>query len=428
MNSNLITITAIFIFFIGSFEANAQKDTVFTKVSTEYGTLEQQEMATEAERLFGIHVPSKWVVKFARNFNGIYNPNFETPYDIGVEYKIWPSISLGINYSLDKIRYDFSHLINVEQRWYYQMSKRVAQGKAANNLTGWYIGLHQSVNYLHYSLPENKKGEANYGLKLRYGIQNRFKKYGFFDFSAGLGIDYAPKYNSNTASKVLTFDQTFRIGLGIFDNNKEANFSGSYCNVLRCFDEDKQMWKINGLGGVRLLQANSVYGKNTSASITPNIAFEQKLGNKPFSVEVSTNLSLLAERSNINYEFPIPYIKKTKGLSNLANLEFRWYYNQTRRIAKGKGGNNLSGPFMAVNADYRYDLSHTNTNDIIDKNTLHQGSTNLLWGYQLRFYKHGYAQLRVGGGVNQILYYHVNTIDNPRTFNIVTDLKVGYVF
>jgi hypothetical protein len=423
MNINLITIIVIFIFFIGSVQVYAQKDTVFTKITTETGTLEQQEMTTEAERLFGTHVPAKWVIKFARNFGNDNNYNFNSPYNIGVEYKIRPSMSIAANYSFDKTDYDFSHFISLEQRWYYQMSKYIAEGKSATNLTGRYIGLNQTVNYQHYSIPEDKKGEASYGLKLRYGIQNRFKKYGFFDFSAGLGVAYAPSQGGYNKLMLLTFDQTFRVGLGVFDNYKEADFSGNYCSVLRCFEEDKQMWKINGLGAIRITQGYGSNGKVSSASLIPNIAFEQKLGNLPLSVEVSTSLTLNAGRYNQRYSPNNNSTLKIQRLSNLANLEFRWYHNQTRRIATGKGGNNLSGPFMAVNADYRYDLGQAKINGTKTQNTIHQASYNLLWGYQLRIYKHGYAQFRVGSGVNNVLFEN-----QRREWNWVTDFKVGYAF
>jgi Protein of unknown function (DUF3575) len=446
MNINLITITAIFIFFIGSFEANAQKDTVFTKISTEYGTLEQQEMATEADRLFGTHVPSKWVIKFANTISseGVV-PNGTTQFsslnEVGVEFKIKPSISLGINYSNDKALFDFTdtqfaHLLQFEERWYYKMAKRNAQGKGANNMTGRYLGLQQNIVFNRNVFDFLDPRRTEYGLSVRYGIQNRFKKHGFFDFSAGLGYGFAP---SKTGYNIRRFslDQSFRIGLGIFDNNKEADFSGNYCSVLRCFNENKRMWKINFLG---VLQAGSwsdgtsgtPYGTWSSGSsgesytdnyvsITPNIAFEQKLGDKPFSVEVSTNLTLSERRNTSRVFVDNPTSLGGQGISNLANLEFRWYYNQNRRIAKGKSGNTLIGPFMAVNSEYSMVYQKVPALNIRQRQD--EISYNLLWGYQLRVFKHGYAQFRIGGGINNVL------LENQRReLNLVGDVKVGYAF
>jgi hypothetical protein len=263
-------------------------------------------------------------------------------------------------------------------------------------------------------------------LRLNYGIQNRFKKYGFFDFSAGLGMLYQP-YGGilNSSYWGLTFDQTFRIGLGIFENNREANFSGSYCNVLRCFDEDKQMWKINGLGAAQLgYGVLTSYSRFTRFSITPNIAFEQKLGNKPFSVEVSNNLTLTGIRNigigtndfSINNNF-------SKILSNLTSIEFRWYYDQLRRIANGNSGNNLSGPFIALNTGYRFESRPIRTFDGLRQKSFHQVSHNLLLGYQLRIFKHGYAQFRIGSGINGSYFEEQQEI-----WNWIADLKVGYAF
>ena len=41
--------------------ATAQ-DTTFTRISTETGTFEQQQIETEADRLFGVKVPARWMV------------------------------------------------------------------------------------------------------------------------------------------------------------------------------------------------------------------------------------------------------------------------------------------------------------------------------------------------------------------------------
>jgi hypothetical protein len=437
MNINFIHIAAILIFFTGSFEAAAQKDTVFTKITTEYGTLEQQEMTTEAERLFGINVPAKWVVKFARDLTtqgiGNFGIEFNSYNGVGVEFKIKPSISLGFNYFIDRALLDFTntqytHFFQIEERWYYKMAKRNAQGKGANNMTGRYLGLQQNIviNQQFGGFIDPRRTE--YGLSARYGIQNRFKKYGFFDFSAGLGFGYAPSKIGFDVQR-FTLDQSFRIGLGIFDNNKEADFSGNYCNVLRCFNENKQMWKINFLG---IVQASSSYGvsfSNNYASITPNIAFEQKLGDKPFSVEVSTDLTLYGGRFNwFGYNGNSRF--GGKGISNLANLEFRWYHNQNRRIAKGKSGNTLIGPFMALQTDYNYTLAYQNTNNQNVRSRRDDISYNLLWGYQLRIFQHGYAQFRIGAGILQQNSVNnlSNTVYRDRSLLILSDLKVGYAF
>jgi hypothetical protein len=308
------------------------------------------------------------------------------------------------------------------------MAKRNAQGKGANNMTGRYLGLQQNIviNQQFGGFIDPRRTE--YGLSARYGIQNRFKKYGFFDFSAGLGFGYAPSKIGFDVQR-FTLDQSFRIGLGIFDNNKEADFSGNYCNVLRCFNENKQMWKINFLG---IVQASSSYGvsfSNNYASITPNIAFEQKLGDKPFSVEVSTDLTLYGGRFNwFGYNGNSRF--GGKGISNLANLEFRWYHNQNRRIAKGKSGNTLIGPFMALQTDYNYTLAYQNTNNQNVRSRRDDISYNLLWGYQLRIFQHGYAQFRIGAGI-----LHQNSVNNlsntvyrDRSLLILSDLKVGYAF
>jgi hypothetical protein len=437
MNINFITIAAILIFFIGSVQVYAQKDTVFTKISTEYGTLEQQEMATEADRLFGNSVPAKWVVKFARDLTTQGFGNFGTEFNnyngVGVEFKIKPSMSLGINYFNDRALLDFTntqyaHFFQIEERWYYKMAKRNAQGKGANNMTGRYLGLQQNI-VINQQVPGfSNPPRTEYGLSARYGIQSRFKKHGFFDFSAGLGYRYAPSKTGFDVQR-FTLNQSFRIGLGIFDNSKVANFSGNYCRVLRCFDEKKRMWKINFLG---IVQASSSYGvsfSNNYASITPNIAFEQKLGDKPFSVEVSTDLTLLGWRYK---QFGSSSNSRLEGktLSNLVNLEFRWYYNQNRRIAKGKQDNTLIGPFMALQTDYNYTLAYQNTNTQNIRSRGDDISYNLLWGYQLRIFKHGYAQFRIGAGI-----LHQNSFNNlyddiyrDRSLLVLSDLKVGYTF
>ena len=70
-----------------------------------------------------------------------------------------------------------------EPRYYYNLKKRIAYGKSANNLSANYVSLLNGLDFYKY--------EGNWGFSKRhtglvYGVQRRLVKNGFFDVNAGI--------------------------------------------------------------------------------------------------------------------------------------------------------------------------------------------------------------------------------------------------
>ncbi len=430
----------IFCLTMAFFAANATaQDTTFTRISTEPGTLEQQQIETEADRLFGVKVPARWMVNvhaspYSNNIGNLNAGSFNFTYFLGAEFKLLPGFSTGIQYGYKRINgfnnQKNNHYIMLEQRWYPGMAQRIKEGKAANNFSGAYWGLKTGLLYS----PAGKQyipGDMGTGVifdtgskqliaqtELRYGIQRRWRKNGFFDYSAGINVQRS-QVRFATGDNIQ-LNQQFRVGLALFERNKNADYSGAYCGILRCFEDNHRMLKINTLNLLNVFYSN--YGqKNFGINTNPNIAFEQKLASSPFSIEAETDINMA---KGALYNNLVTY----RGYSLSGAGSLRWYYNQPKRIAAGRSGNNLSGPFVAVRAGYStgngWSSSGTGPEQ---KNTTQSQALHALWGYQLRIFKHGYAAFRIGPG-----YYQIGgDIAGDATtwgLDIFSDLKVGFAF
>jgi Protein of unknown function (DUF3575) len=416
---------------------HAQTDTVFTKITTETGEFEAPQVVTESDRLFGTKVPSRWMLKLTGNPTSVQNVETgvltieKTPFiQAGVEYKLGPAFSIGANASIASRAIlvigetqAFSYAAALEQRWYHNMRARVKAGKSANNFTGAYVGLSESVTFDRGSQILRDE-RANYGLSLRYGYQSRFMRYGFFDFSAGLGVSYLSKSIFHNASMGFSFDQRFRIGFAVFEQRKKEDFSGGYCQILRCFDEERRMWKVNLFDAVRVSITPGINNLRYF-SLAPSIAYEQKIGQSSFSVETSAGINLdmlyLQYRDNLG----TLTTARLSTISGLLGAELRCYAAQKRRIATGKGGNNLRGVFFALSANGRYGTSLLEEEPPQSNSNFFQAGSHVLWGYQMRISKHGYVQFKGGPGVQ--LY---NYTDNKwsSNFSMLANVQVGFAF
>jgi hypothetical protein len=86
----------------------------------------------------------------------------------------------------------------LEPRYYYSLSKRMRQGRSANNLSGIYVGL-QSSNTLSYSFlylnGQPLSPEFVTALGAVWGIQKRIFDRGFFDAKIGLARNLNKKFH-----------------------------------------------------------------------------------------------------------------------------------------------------------------------------------------------------------------------------------------
>jgi Protein of unknown function (DUF3575) len=404
------------------------KDTVFTTITTTTsGSIPEAiptQYETEQDRLFGMKTPSRWMVNVQRHYqenNGFFSNDFRQ-ITVGGEFKLSPSLSLmgSLNVSRNggsATSGDQLYMITLQERWYHNMAKGIREGRRANNFSGNYVALAQTLR--------GTGGNRTWlGHQALYGIQRRFKKHGFFDFSMGLRYENNTNFGSNDWRQ-LGLAQNLRFGLGIFEKSAPKT-DESYCTVLRCFDEESRMVKVDLLNAISFFVIDDP--SSTSflwSSVRPNLAIEQKIGASPFSVEVSG--AWTHGRSNLStWSEDLRVVSSTMEL----DVELRYFYAQRKRIAQGRSGNNLSGPFLALHTGYEDYKSHSKgaITDLRSDRKVYGG--HIGWGYQQRLLKHGYAQFRLGLGVDtETSNYTGNpTYKSGLQFSSYGGLQVGFAF
>lgn len=378
-------------------------DSVFVSIGQDTGSLETQRFADRYAEVFGTYEPSRWLFKLdATSLVPAFilvpnesNTNFEeTGLRLDAEYKISRDLSLNVSYGLgfsgdgNVIRFrDFSldaHHFRVEPRWYYNMSRRIREGRSANNFSGNYFGIE-------FAQTTRIGVSADFEYRtatVRYGIQRRLFRYGYFDMSYGLGMRATPQTAYHQGSTQLFGDARLGIGLALAAPKSTRTKKFDQCDVLQCFREESRMWKIDLFNLFRIVRTGFVEGSLRTA-------VEQKIGGSPFSVEAQLQMdgSYLDQPALI-----------THSLGTGGHLQSRYYYNLKRRIARGKSGNNLSGGYVAWQADWHQ--SHTtykglNVDGVKTKQTetYTQMHTGPLLGIQYRIFEKGFIDFNLGAAM-----------------------------
>ncbi len=427
----------ILLLLASQFNLSAQKDTSYQTIRQENGDYSAPIIETPADRLFRTKVPSKWMGKL----------NIAQFFWFGAEYKISPAFSIGAYYGLtfhNELDYNFldnsavsdylSPSLAVKSRWYHDMQKRIKTGRSANNFGGKYLALEVSM----FDDLLMIKRWADRRIALRYGLQQRFLRNGYFDISIGAGI------TDNAYLKVFSTDQRMSAGIAVFlPKKKKSEQDGGLCDVLHCQDEQYKMLKIN-LYNVFNFQST---GKNYHIVLRPNIAFERKIGRSPFSIEVDFATVFNSNKFNYVSDFDrMVHSGRYADASWNATGELRWYYNMRKRMLSGRSGNNLSGAFIgaqlnrnslikdAVNIDAEGLMDHFGSNIFVLTGDF--WTSNLVWGVQQRLLDRGFIQFKIGAGStfggNNYLY---EASDKPLTkigrrneLNLLADLKLGFAF
>lgn len=446
--------TSLFLFLALQCGVLAQRDTSYQTLRQESGEYTAPHIETPSDRLFRTQVPSRWMFKMNlaqvfSNFGNDLQPANSlsgTPLVIGAEYKLSPAFSIGAYYGirlgyqpatqfLEKGGWLYSSSLAVEGRWYHNMKKRMNDGRGANNFGGGYLALEASI------LNNNPTTETwdDRRIALRYGLQQRLLRHGYFDLSVGAGVTKgSPIFRNST---FFITDQRVAVGLAAFlPKVKTSTANGNLCEVLHCQDEQSKMLKINVFDVVDFRSNGIVY----NLDLRPSIAYEQKIGRSPFSLEIDLGASF--SNGKIQYytwmDQRYNSIRYATARWN-ATGELRWYYNMRKRILDGRSGNNLSGGFIGLQLN-RNNLIKSAVNYDSEDPGLFDGSlvtgeywtSNFVWGIQQRVLERGFIQFKIGagstfGGHN----YRYDGPDMPlvkigrqNELNLVADLKVGFAF
>ncbi|RRA98876.1 hypothetical protein [Larkinella rosea] len=248
--------TTILFFLTGFLSIHAQQ----TTYSQEDSTVTISELKRVYRYITRANVEEKTLLKIGIRPNSLSpfseddrNSHFGLNLEMVVEHKIHPSVSIlvGIDYvplynsikgytsspqagSKRTLRF-ISHDVKARfgTRYYYAMSRRIRDGKTANNFSGNYVGLNVSrpvlYQFTRYDY-DSQTGEPTASkhktplfrldqpsLELNWGLQRRLWRLGYIDVSAGPRITFIGESSlpvNNEKYTTFSFQFNALIGLG----------------------------------------------------------------------------------------------------------------------------------------------------------------------------------------------------------------------
>jgi hypothetical protein len=378
----LIPLTAL------SQKEELHQDTIHETIDTSLNYLDPWEY------VFMMHEETKWI------FKGFLNERAGRTYGIvGFETKLTSSFTINIEGGSDgyvynlpdnkNLFYEDANYLSMDFRWYYRQKKRINDKNLPSNLSDNYI----SLGY-RYSRSFSNDLINSHQLFAKWGMQRRFLNNGIVD----VGFELHTQINAdNPLSQLRNYAN---IGLAYAKDRYQLN-KGKLCPVLRCYAADNYIFKTNLSELIYMISSKDEF----RMVISPELAFEKKLGRSPFSINTGIEARLgysISSNSYTNFSYSVS-----------ALLEGRWYYNLKRRMRKGKTGNGLSANYIAFGGLIGYGESYSIEN--FDK------VLYFVTGWQRLFGEHLYYDINLG--LSYFMYRNKNNYIDP-TFKI----GVGYRF
>jgi hypothetical protein len=404
----------------------AQTDSL--RYTQESGTLKEQRFIDRYDYVFMTKEPTKWMLKVGvTRINGNDWNDVGGTGVLGVEYKVAPAFSVGFNGTLESdIRFNSTRWGGEAfGRWYYQMNRRIREGRAANNFSGNYFGLGfaQFYGYNGFLLmPKNPFYSIDLkNVSLSWGLQRRFFEHGWADFRLSLGYnDY--KYQiggvDNSQRKTVSLSTSWQVGLA-FGDLRTSKAKVPACDVFRCMETQRSWLKIRmPFAGIGLDYQQVGLGA----------AFEHRLGTSAFSINVEESLFLRGSNQYPevkNGQFN--YINKFWAMWQIwSNAELRYYFLKKRQIALGKSAANLSGVYAGLHQGVGFGQLPPllNNGEVVRNNYELNYWTAPLVGIQQRLFKNGFIDVKIGIPIGPLSPKQVGN----RVGSNVTDFKIGFAF
>lgn len=389
---NLIT----YLLLLSPLLAMAQKDSVNVSYSEEkVESFEKTTLIDEYEKAFGDNRVIKSALRiafyptptsFSTNRAYAVEGNHPRYPDLILQFeqKIGVDKSLIASYYSNKRKTDlvWSSNFRLEGRWYYQMKKRVDQGKQQPNITGRYMSFRAEANPYEYNpaLPVvvDKNMLSTFMLRATstYSFNWGWQFGNGLDYSFSAGIKQGNKATINNESYWINEKKSTITGITPFITTNaqiamgvylpfRRRVSGNYCDFLQCNYEVKQLFKVN--------LHNAFYLDRYNQNAKLDVSYERKIGRSPFSVSSNIIAGLLNYTiykptglkvdTTFNEQGSITSIMtRPTYSSDLQSFftyhfeiaeQFRYYIGMQKRIAQGKSASNLNGAYIAVIGSYR---------------------------------------------------------------------------
>lgn len=468
---------------ISSAFAQGSADSIRITHTQEAGTLEKQRFIDRYDYVFMTKEPTKWMLKGYTNTSNLFISNhflfnqiFKIFLDwrIGAEYKITPSFSIGINLAHNKeapfggnqLNYsiffpDRSPIQNTwvgstQLRWYYDMARRIKEGKSSNNFSGNYIALHYEKAWHNEAFEINgftkwssQPGYTDYfsryydsQISLQYGVQRRFFRHGLIDFTTSLNYDFHQQIHQtttfldgnnanfnpdNTKSSTdytskgqWSLNTNLKLGFALADFKERTK--APMCDVFRCYEATKNQWKIEW-PRIRL--------SPSSQSFSSSIGYETKITNSSFSLNSALNFSVtnIAKQDVRIYNSMAStpqYIYDYSGLSinSLLIIQPRWYFLMKRQVQRGKAGNNLSGVYAGFSNIIEGNYGKYKNSQEISYYRFRPRfvCSSLALGYQQNVFTNGFFDVGISKSFIE------NRSRHPYFSTLNLDLRLGFAF
>lgn len=152
-----------------------------------------------------------------------------------------------------------------------------------------------------------------------------------------------------------------------------------------------------------------------------------------FDSQLSASRLFAGPRAGSNYDY------RSLAIGSSAKVAVRYYYSMARRIKEGKTASNLSGTYLAIQADRpilgyvrgrRYDAVSGGFQTELSNQplwSLDSPSYGLLWGFQQRLGKRGYVDLNTGPALTVHGYstpFYANTFSKS-SFSLRLNAVIG---
>ncbi len=412
--------------------ASAQTDSL--RYTQESGTLKEQRFIDRYDYVFMTKEPTKWMVKAgvlsSRTFGGLV---------AGAEYKLSPSFSVGGGAFFRSASSTFGTDAGWfgELRYYYNMKKRIAEAKSANNFSGNYFGIAYSSLFKQVRAPVPYFSRIDFSptlpfaraLEVRWGMQRRFFNHGIVDFGISGGLRSGLEAGTFEIAEYM-IQTNWGIGLAFGDFKRKK--LPPLCDVLKCYDTQKSLWK---------LAWPDIFLGYKSQSVSTSFAYERQIGSSAFSLNIQNNLSFnrqsngtwvrfITETKIVNGQPVIEVIGKETTddtqftISSITYLQPRFYLGRQKRSQRAQNSASLSGSYLGISLIHSYERMKNDPYSLQNLGRYHALELGLSAGYQQKIFKNGY--LDFGLTVGKPIQRYDSSRLTGATFR--PSFKLGFAF
>ena len=289
----------------------------------------------------------------------------------------------------------------IELRRYFETEKiaqsafsgmYISLGADAFNNNGWWLAPYSQYYYAKLGLQRRFLGNglADFGIRAGY-VNENIAEYDFI----GDDLEF-----ETINERYFLVETTTSIGLAFATKSKKKLDYDRLCPVLKCFDTERFLLKLNVANSFRL-----AVGQSFDIFLQPSLAIEQKIGDAPFSVQAKLKLRQAFSATNESSFYSTRY---QNGFT--VDVEGRYYYNLKNRMAKGKTGNSLSANYVSLVYSRRDQWTYTDGGNAPNVNN--SNGVFIQTGVQRTFGERLYFDVYIGLGTTEWTRYR-KSIEAP---------------